>query len=413
MNRLRSVVFSAICILVFGCILIIKGLEHSPLSSAVSSICKETSQLEGRNYELFPKPSISAVTDGSFQSSFEQYVADSTPLRDQALLVNAGLQRTAIACANQVFRYSCYPTFFGSRWSYVPSHDAVIQTLSTLSPNHLGSMERAASSINALADSHKDVSFYLLALDRPDVSDANPTTGYVSNPLTYTVLDENLYGKLSPAITVSRHPYLDEDNLFGSLYRTDHHWHTSTAYDCYANQVMLMDPSFAPATVDNRISYDSIDFFGSCSRTGLCVPKSPDHIDDVVIDTSSYKVTIGDNEYAGDALAHRDAYLNGNVNSDVFTNRYAEYFHGDWGLWRIDNPAAQTGRSLLIVRDSYGGCMERFFAANYAHVYVIDFRNTDATVTQLLEEHQDIDTVLVLMGWNNIVSEAGIAGLTP
>lgn len=413
MNRLRSVIFSAICILILGCILIAKGLEHSPFSSVVANVCKETSQLEGRNYEYFPKPKLSSVIDASFQSDFEQAVADSTPLRDQALLLNANFQRTSITCANQVFGYSCYPTFYGSRYTYVPSHDAVVQTLNTASPNYLQSMERAAASINALANSHEDVSFYLLALDRPDASDANPTMDYVSNPLTYATVDENLYSKLSPAITVSRHPYLNEDDLFSSLYRTDHHWHTSTAYDRYAEQVVLMNPEATPAEVEKRVSYDNIDFFGACARTGLCKPQIPDHVDDVVIDMSDFVVTLNGTEYAGDMLAHNEAFLNGNVNDDVFTNRYAELFHGDWGLWQIDNPTAQTDRSLLIVRDSYGGCTERFYAANYSHVYVIDFRHTDLTASQLLAEHPDISDVLILMGWNNITSEAGIKGLTP
>lgn len=413
MNRLRSIVFSTICILVLGCILITKGLEHSPFSSVIANVCKETSQLEGRNYEHFPKPKLSTVIDASFQADFEQAVADSTPLRDQALLLNAGLQRTSIACANRVFGYSCYPTFYGSNWAYVPSHDAVVQKLNTASSNYLQSMNRAASSINALADSHENVSFYLLALDRPDASDANPTVSYVSNPLTYTTVDENLYSKLGPAVTVSRHPYLSEDDLFSSLYRTDHHWHTSTAYDRYAEQVALMNPSTTPAAVENRISYDSIDFFGACSRTGLCKPQTPDHVDDVVIDMSSFKVTLNGTEYAGDMLSHSETYLNGSINDDVFTNRYAEYFHGDWGLWQIDNPAAQSDRSLLIVRDSYGCCTERFYAANYAHVYVIDFRHTELTAAQMLAEHPDISDVLILMGWNNIASEAGIRGLTP
>lgn len=413
MNRLRSIVFSTICILVLGCILITKGLEHSPFSSVIANVCKETSQLEGRNYEHFPKPKLSTIIDASFQADFEQAVADSTPLRDQALLLNAGLQRMSIACANRVFGYSCYPTFYGSNWAYVPSHDAVVQKLNTASSNYLQSMDRAAASINALANSHKDVSFYLLAIDRADASDANPTLDYISNPLSYTTIDENLYSKLNSSVTVSRDPYISEDDLFGSLYRTDHHWHTSTAYDRYVEQVVLMNPDATPAVVEDRITYDNISFFGSCSRTGLCKSKVPDFIDDIVIDMSSYTVTLNGTEYAGDILAHREAYLSGDIDDDPYTNRYAEYFHGDWGLWKIDNHAAQTDRSLLIVRDSYGGCSERFYATNYAHVYVVDFRHTDMTVAGMLEEHPNIDDVLIFMGWNNIISEAGINGLAP
>lgn len=411
MNRLRSIVFSTVCVLLLGCVLITKGLEHSPLSFMVSDACKETSQLEGRDYEHFPELSVGTIANASFQSNFEKYVADSIPYRDQALLLNAGLQRSQISLANRVFGFSCYPTFYGSGYVYVPEHDAVVQTLRAFTPNHETAMGQAADAINALAESYGDVSFYLCALDRASASDANPTADYVSNPLTYTVLDEQLFGELSPTITVSRFVYQDEEALFASLYRTDHHWLTSTAYSCYANQIATMLPSTTPAEVVERVSYDDIAFYGACSRTGLCEPREPDHVDDLVIDMSGFTVVRDDKEYGGGVLTHREDYLAGDINTDPYTNRYGEYYHSDWGLWRIDNPDAQTDRSLLIVRDSFGGCMERFFAANYAHVYVVDFRHTDVTVSQLLAENPDIDDVLIMMGWNNLTSEAGIRGL--
>ena len=412
MNRLRSIVFSTVCVLLLGCVLIAKGLEHSPLSSVVADACKETSQLEGRDYEHFPELALGTVTGASFQSDFEQYVADSIPYRDQALMLNAGLQRSQIALANRVFGFACYPTFYGSDYVYVPEHDAIVQTLRAFTPNHEQAMERAAGALNALAESNGGVSFYLFALDRADASDANPTADLVPNPLTYSTVDELFYSRLNPAVTVFRHPYRDEHELFESLYRTDHHWHTATAYDSYSTLVAAMIPGATPAQVIERVSYDEVDFWGSCSRSGLCEANEPDRIDDLVIDMSSYTVVRDDQEFGGEVLAHREAYLGGNVNADTFMNRYAEYFHGDWGLWRIANPNAQTGRSLLIVRDSFGGCMERFFAANYAHVYVVDFRHTDTTVPQLLAEHPDIDDVLVMMGWNNLTSEATMAGFT-
>lgn len=398
--------------MVLGCVLVFKGAEHSPLSFVVSDALKETSQLEGRNYEHLPKFDLDSIVGATFQSDFEQYVADSIPWRDQALLLNAGVQRAQIVLANKAFGYTCYPTFYGSEYVYVPARDAIVQSLKTITPANERAMERVVSAFDALAEANADTSFYLLALDRANASVSNPTMGYVTNPLTYEVLDEQLFSRLGPAIAVSRQVYQTQDELFASLYRTDHHWFTRTAYDCYAEQVARMIPDAVPAEVLERVSYDDVSFVGACSRSGLCMPTNPDHVDDCVIDMSSFTVVRDGKEYGADVLAKQAAYLSGNINPDPFTNRYAEYFHGDWGLWRIDNPNAQTDRSLLIARDSFGGCMERFFAANYAHVYVIDFRHTDVTVAQLLAEHEDIDDVLVVMGYNNLISEAGIAGLS-
>lgn len=76
------------------------------------------SNLEGRNYTKLPNASIDAVMSGKFQNTFESYVADLIPMRDEALLANARMQRLSIVPMSVLAGYNYYPTFFGSSYCY-------------------------------------------------------------------------------------------------------------------------------------------------------------------------------------------------------------------------------------------------------------------------------------------------------
>ncbi len=52
---------------------------------------KTVSQKENRNLASFPEFSVKTVFDGSFAKNFDEYYADTFPLRDSFLTVNAKL----------------------------------------------------------------------------------------------------------------------------------------------------------------------------------------------------------------------------------------------------------------------------------------------------------------------------------
>lgn len=135
--------FVVVCLLVCLCVVLNKGLMGAHLIPQ-----RHRSNLEGRVYERRPQVSVAALADGSFQDSFERYVADGVPWRDVVVLANAAVQRSGISLASGLFGYPAYPTFFGSDYVYVPECDAVL-------PIALKSADRAAeySQVHEMLDS--------------------------------------------------------------------------------------------------------------------------------------------------------------------------------------------------------------------------------------------------------------------
>ena len=86
--------------------------------------------------------------------------------------------------------------------------------------------------------------------------------------------------------------------------------------------------------------------------------------------------------------------------SSPYESLYASWFRNSVKLIEFDNPALleETG-SLLIISDSYDDSLDRFFSANYRHVYELDPRYfTDASeIEDFIHQHPDIrDAIFVL-----------------
>ena len=76
------------------------------------------------------------------------------------------------------------------------------------------------------------------------------------------------------------------------------------------------------------------------------------------------------------------------------------YLSGDLGCVRVQNHDVQTGRRLVVVKDSYGNALAPFLMASFDQVHVIDFRYFDASLPDYCAE-QGITDVLFL---NNLMS---------
>lgn len=195
-------------------------------------------------------------------------------------------------------------------------------------------------------------------------------------------------------VTMVGHVCPDAAYLTPAYYRTDHHWRTDEAYLSYTEAVGEMMPEGKPASYEERV-FDCA-FLGSTMRAGLMLPFEPVSLVDYHTDLSTCEIAIDGISATMDALESWDRYSRGDMGAGRLTNRYADYYHGDYGFLEIHNTEAQTDSSLLIVGNSYTNCMERFFAANYAHVYKIDARHTSLLADEFLRQHPEVRQVLIV-----------------
>ena len=130
-----------------------------------------------------------------------------------------------------------------------------------------------------------------------------------------------------------------QEEVFEWYYRSDHHWETPTAYQAYADILAVLKPG-EPTVGYEEIVWDDVPFFGSLSRSGLCPVSDSDFIRDYWIDLAGLEVVVDGEPISVNLLDHRSKYESGEMAEDPYTNRYAEYFHGDYGLIEIHNEVA-------------------------------------------------------------------------
>ena len=358
---------------------------------------KNRSYLEGKIYASFPDLTVESFVAGEFQEGVEGYVADRFPARDDVLLFNAAWQRSLISGGARLFGYDVYPTFYGSDYAYDEPRDEVVQLLDEATPAQEERYETAAAAYRDFASRHPELCCYFYEVDRMSSSTRNPTHDLVGPSVDTEFLDEHFFDLLGESVVRIDGAFADADALSSAFFRTDHHWGAPAAYGEYQRMLSVMLPDATPAEVTDRVTWSEVPFYGSTVRSGLCLTNKPDYIDDLLVDMSGYAVTVDGKDRGPGALDHAAAYAEGEVGEDLFTNRYAEYFHGDFGLLEIRNDSSETDRALLIVGDSFDNCVDRYFAANYRCVYVLDPRHSDISVEELLSSHE-VDDVLFLMG---------------
>lgn len=402
MKKLHNVVFPVAFLLFLSAVVIFKCLGLA----GIDVVSKDSrSVLEGREYQSFPSVSISALASGEFQDEFEQYVADLVPYRDEVLLSNAAAQRVPIMVSAVVAGYSVYPTFYGSDRVYDAEHDLVSPKIYKQSEELASQYGDAADCINAFADRYPNSNVVFCDIDRLEYSDANPTSCLISSAADHAYVADRFLSHLSGDVTTVAMRTSTTDDYVGRYYRSDHHWKTSYAYQGYAAAMGALKPYDDPVVVSGLVDWDGIPFYGSNTRTGLFELADADTVEDVLYERSDgLTVTIDGKRSSIAALNHYEKYRDGSIGEDRFTNRYAEYYHGDYGLIEISNPNLAEDDKLIVVEDSLSNCIDPLFAEHYGTVAYVDPRHYDGTIDDLMDQYPEAD-VLFFMGGTNYTTE--------
>ena len=188
-------------------------------------------------------------------------------------------------------------------------------------------------------------------------------------------------------------------------YRTDHHWTTLGAYYAYeqfceAQGLTPFDRSAHPVeTAEN--------FYGTHYSKARTWNAEPDTITwyDLQNQLTIWNVTAPGQPTEG---TQTGLYDTGKL--DVY-DKYAMFLHGNNGLSRVEGDG--TGK-ILVIKDSYANSFVPYLTANYAAIDVVDFRNYNYGLDQLIADN-DYDAILVLYSYSSFTSDpylyrAGVAG---
>ena len=242
----------------------------------------------------------------------------------------------------------------------------------------------------------------------PAASDIYPENVPAGAPL----LDEDHYlDSLSSAVQSAGGRFVDVRQTLRDhkseyiYYRTDHHWTTLGAY--YAYEQLCSELGLTPFDLSAHTARTAEGFYGTHYAKARTPGAEPDTITyyDLPDSLTIYSVTGPGQPAEGETTGLYDT-----AKLEVY-DKYAMFLHGNNGLSRIRGEG--TGR-ILIIKDSYANCFAPYLTANYSDIDVVDFRNYNYGLDQLIADN-GYDQILVLYSFDSFKSDpylyrAGAAG---
>ena len=340
---------------------------------------RDFSDQEKRVLASFPKLSLSAVLDGSFEENFESWMSDHIPGRDALVGLNA------------------YYELASGRNGL----DGTIRAR--------GRLYDAPEQIDIAAVTRKCEILRRFAEDTGLPMDVLvvPSSGYMhedSLPLHNPYPDGELAALAREALGEDIRFLWPEEQLRAAnpdllYYATDHHLTSRGSYEIcklYVESLGLSMPELSEYDVETHGG-----FRGSMySQSGLW-GTAPDSIE------------IWRSRKLGDVTVSFDDRESAN---DLFfpehlaeLDKYPTFLDGNHGLVTIETGNAD-GENLLLIRDSFGHCFAPFAADSFHRIVLVDLRYYRQSVRELAEA-MEIDRALVLYGADTFMTDTNFVWL--
>ena len=314
------------------------------------------SDSENRKLAQFPKLSWSAVKDGSWFSDLESYTADQFAGRDFWIALRLRfLKLTGQKESNGV---------------YLCSGDYLMEP-----PADPPQDSRNVEAINAFAARHTDLRLNMAVIPNAAciLADKLPKNAPVRDQSAdLTALAGSLQGISYLDVSAALSAHTDEQ----LYYRTDHHWTSLGA--CFAFEAAAEKLGIATPLTDYSIHILANDFEGTlASKSGRHgVTDTVTAYEALGSDVSYYVIYDSAQEKAGSMF----------VSSALDAkDKYAVFFGGNHPLVTLKT-TANTGKVLLLFKDSYANCFVQFLIPYYDQIVMVDPRyyydNADQLITQ-------------------------------
>lgn len=223
-----------------------------------------------------------------------------------------------------------------------------------------------------------------------------PTSGefYIPEPyqsMTNSQKDniDYLYSCLGPSvIPVDAYSWLESHTQEYIYFRTDHHWTALGAYYAYVGYCRTagLEPvsvsSLEKKTIDSFVG--TIYNYTRDSR----LSDNPDYVDYYMVDPEATAwLTTKDQPNSRQQVPPYAEFASGG-------NAYGVFIWADNPLFEMDTTAG-TGKTCLVLKESYGNAFSPWLMTNYDKVYVIDYRHYEKSVYDFVLENGVDDVIFI------------------
>ena len=358
---------------------------------AIATVLKpsnERSETENRLLEQKPDLTWNALISGKFSEDYEAYLSDQFVVRDGWISLKTAFERATL-------RQEAEDVYFARDNYLIEKHTGVftaetaernIQTLSAFFTNLSKSMDPA----------------HLTAMVVPNAVDIlRDKLPPFADPYDEEIYLQKIAGALPEGVWFDSSSVLRQHSGEELYYRTDHHWKTLSAYytfEAWAGEKGLAGDSafsFRPVTVTDSFEGTIASRLGIVGRADSIERFDPEIPFDYYL------------------IYNQSDDIRNTVYQDSFLERkdkYAYFYGGNFGLIQAKMPEHETGRKLLVIKDSYAHCFVPFTYALFDQVDMLDTRYYNASISALIGQENYTD-ILFLFNAAGFAEETSLARL--
>ena len=338
---------------------------------------REYSPAENRKLAQLPKFSLSALTDGSYFAAWEDYLADQFVGRDTWITLN--LQASRLLGAKEAGGvYLCADDYLMEPPA-APDEEA---------------LKRNLDAINAFAARHENLQLCMSVVPNAAcvMAEKLPANAPVRDQRQdIQDIAARVQGVSFLNVTDALTQHADE----AIYYRTDHHWTSLGAYYAFSDMAAGLGIEQPSEEYDVFPVTDSFE--------GTLASKSGCH---AVTDVIELYVPKTDIEYCVTVDGERTATMYDREKLEE-KDQYAVFLGGNDA--RVDiTTTAETGRTLLIFKDSYANCFLQFLLPYYDRIILLDARYYYGDADSLISR-EGVTDVLFLYNANTFLTDRVLA----
>lgn len=252
----------------------------------------------------------------------------------------------------------------------------------------VGVINSAASKLSGKAQVYSVVVPTSIDITLDDSTRASLNTSDQQKAINY------LYGSMNQSVkVVGLYDTLRAHRNEYIYYRTDHHWTALGAY--YGYLEFAKAAGFTPVDINKfeKASYGQ--FLGSFYGDSKKSSKLEKNADELIAYKPDYSTTLNYTDTKGNTY---NWPLVNDVSSYNPSYKYSAFTAGDNPYTIIENNDNTSGKSCVIVKESFANAMIPFIVGNYKTVHVIDYRYWNGKLADFVAKN-NIDDVIFI---NNI-----------
>ena len=353
----------------------------------------EFSETENRYLGQRPKLTTAKLLDGSFMKDYETFITDQFPERSFFMGIKTAAERLR-------GRADDNGVYFGKEGYLFGKYDGALFESETVKNN----ISAVAEFVKLYADKFGKEHFKIaLAPSSSEIlKDKLPAYAPVYNQTGFIAKIKEEAGE-DYVIDLGENLKKHADEYI--YFRTDHHWTTLGAYYGYEAIAAGLGLEVQPLEKmkAETVSYDFLGTYDSKVNTGITGGVDADSITiyfSAEIDKSNM-MWDNDNDKTFDSIYNMDV-LKGK-------DKYTVFFGGNHSVTDIKTPN-NTGKTLLIIKDSFAHSLAPFLIKDYDRIVMLDLRYFNKSLKKYLNENEITD-LLVLYSTPDFAEDANIGRL--